>query len=105
MGRETGAKPEHTLPEAKRRSCLPPQDGAEQNGRSVSHAAQAQGRPPGRFGADLVHHVTVQVRLADPEEGKENDDVAPDGNEQPGDRVLKEGCAEERGRHHQSADA
>ena len=60
---------------------LPPQDGAEQNGGSVGHAAQAEGRPPGRFGAYLVHHVTVQVGLAYPEEGKENDNVAPDGDE------------------------
>ena len=103
---KTGYSGERYPPQACRKGhLLPPQDGAEQDGGSVNHAAQAQGRPQGGFGADFVHHVPVQVGLADPEEGEEDDDVAPDGDEQPGDGILKEGRAEEGGRHHQAEDA
>ena len=64
------------------RSMLPPQNGAEQDGGSIGHAAQAKGSPPEGFGTDFIDHVPVKIGLSYPEEGEKDDDVAPDGDEQ-----------------------
>ncbi|MCB5931157.1 hypothetical protein LJB63_17625, partial [[Eubacterium] rectale] len=86
-------------------ASLPPQDGAKQNGCSIGHSSQAKRRPPSRLGAYFIDHVAVQVGLAYPENRKENDDVTPDGNKEPGHWLLKEGGTEEGSRHHQAEDA
>lgn len=71
-------------------SVLPPQNGAEQDGGSIGHAAQAKGSPPGGFGTDFVDHVPVEIGFSYPEEGEEDNDVAPDGDEQTRDRDLSD---------------
>ena len=63
-------------------SVLPPQNGAEQDGGSIGHAAQAKGSPPEGFGTDFIDHVPVKIGLSYPKEGEKDDDVAPDGDEQ-----------------------
>ena len=63
-------------------SVLPPQNGAEQDGGSIGHAAQAKGSPPEGFGTDFIDQVPVKIGLSYPEEGEKDDDVAPDGDEQ-----------------------
>lgn len=86
-------------------SVLPPQNGAEQDGGSIGHAAQAKGSPPGGFGTDFVDHVPVEIGFSYPEEGEEDNDVAPDGDEQTRDRIFQIGGKEEGGGHHQSEEA
>lgn len=84
---------------------LPPEHGADQNRRAIGHSPQAQRCPERRFGAEFVHHVPVNVGFAYPDEGKDNDDIAPDGDQQTGDRGLKIGCTEEGGYDHEPEEA